>query len=207
MIQVLIVEDQRMTRETIEGYFCKEEGYHVCGLLDHASQVEAFCDCVPVNLVIMDVCTEGKMNGFEAARILKQKYPSIKVIIVTSMIDCGFLECARAANIDSMWYKDVSRDDLMCVVKRTMDGQSVLPDHTPEVQIGNARSVEFTKGEIRVLRLLVEGLTYKEIAQQLDVAPDTVKEHVSNMLSKTGYTSKLRLATEVIAKKWIVPGL
>lgn len=207
MIRVLIVEDQRMTRETIEGYFHRQDGYYVCGLLDRASQVENFCDCVPVNLIIMDVCTEGDMNGFEAAKILKQKHPSIKIIIVTSMIDSGFLEHARMAEVDSMWYKDESGSDLMWVVKRTMDGESVFPDHTPEVRIGNAKSVEFTKGEIRVLRLLVEGLTYKEIAERLDIAPDTVKEHVSNMLSKTGYTSKLRLATEVIAKKWIVPGL
>ena len=207
MIQVLIVEDQRMARETMEEYFHRQDGYHVCGLLDRASQVEAFCDCVPVNLVIMDVCTQGDINGFEEAGILKQKYPSIKVIIVTSMIDTGFLEHARVANVDSMWYKDESASELMCVVKRTMDGESVFPDHTPEVRIGNAKGVEFTKGEIRVLRLLVEGLTYREIAERLDIAPDTVKEHVSNMLSKTGYTSKLRLATEVIAKKWIVPGL
>ena len=95
----------------------------------------------------------------------------------------------------------------MSVIERTMKGESVYPDKVPEITIGYAVNYDFTKGEIRVLRLLVQGKTYKEIAAELNISPDTVKEHVSNMLSKTGFKSKLQLTIEVISKKMIVPNM
>ena len=94
----------------------------------------------------------------------------------------------------------------MTVVERTMNGQSVYPDRTPEVMIGNASSYEFTEAELKVLRLLVEGMTYKEIAQTLDVSAETVKSQVSSMLQKTGFASKTKLAAMVMSKRLIVNG-
>ena len=87
----------------------------------------------------------------------------------------------------------------MEVVDRTMDGESVYPDRTPQVILGNATSYEFSEAEVRVLRLLVEGMTYKQMADALGITVDTVKAHVSSMLSKTGFTSKTKLAAVVIS--------
>ena len=92
------------------------------------------------------------------------------------------------------------------MVDRTMDGESVYPDRTPQVILGNATSYEFSEAEVRVLRLLVEGMTYKQMADALGITVDTVKAHVSSMLSKTGFTSKTKLAAVVISKKLIVNG-
>ena len=103
-------------------------------------------------------------------------------------------------------FKDVSAEELLSVIKRTIDGESVYPDKMPEIPVGNATSYEFSDAEIRVLRLLVEGMTYKEMAQELCVTPDCVKAHVSSMLSKTGYSSKTKLAAVVTSKKLIVNG-
>ena len=63
----------------------------------------------------------------------------------------------------------------MEVVRRTMEGESVYPDKTPKVMIGNASCYEFTEAEIRVLRLLVEGMTYRQMAEVLKVSPDCIK--------------------------------
>ena len=154
----------------------------------------------------MDVCTENDESGFEAAKILKERFPNIKIIIVTSMLDVDYLDRAREVGADSIWFKDASRIELMTVVERTMNGQSVYPDRTPEVMIGNASSYEFTEAELKVLRLLVEGMTYKEIAQTLDVSAETVKSQVSSMLQKTGFASKTKLAAMVMSKRLIVNG-
>ena len=87
-----------------------------------------------------------------------------------------------------------------------MRGESVYPDKAPEVRIGNIKSSDFTEKEIRVLRLMVEGMTYKEMAEQLHVTTDCVKKHISSMLSKTGNSSKTKLIAMVVSKRLIVNG-
>ncbi len=206
MINVLIVEDQRMMRESMENYIRQSEGYSLAGSIAGASLAEKCCASNPVDLVLMDVCTEHDESGFEATRILKARFPNIKVIIVTSMLDAGYLNRAREVGADSIWFKDVSQVELMTVVERTMNGESVYPDKTPEVRIGNASSYEFTEAEIKVLRLLVEGMTYKEMANALNVSVETVKSQVGSMLQKTGFSSKTKLAAMVMSKRLIVNG-
>ena len=206
MINVLIVEDQRMMRETMEIYIKQSEGYMLAGSIPGAGFAEKFCAQNAVDLILMDVCTENDESGFEATKKIKERFPKIKVIIVTSMLDSSYLDRAKEVGADSIWFKDAGRKELMTVVERTVDGESVYPDKTPPVMIGNAISYEFTKSEIKVLHLLVEGMTYSEMAQALGVSVETVKSHVSNMLSKTGFTSKTKLAAIVISKRLIVNG-
>lgn len=206
MINVLIVEDQRMMRETMENYIKQSLGYQLAGSIAGAGLAEKSCASRQVDLVLMDVCTEHDESGFEATRILKARFPRIKVIIVTSMLDADYLSRAREVGADSIWFKDVSQEELMTVVERTMNGESVYPDKMPQVMIGNASSYEFTEAELKVLRVLVEGMTYKEMADALHVSVETVKSQVGSMLQKTGFTSKTKLAAMVMSKRLIVNG-
>ena len=206
MKNVLIVEDQRMARESMESYIRKSGQYLLVDSIANAALAEMCCTRQPVDLVLMDVCTENDESGFEATKRIKTRFPDIKVIIVTSMLDCGYLARAREVGADSIWFKDVSRDELMAVVERTMNGESVFPYKTPEVRLGNTTNYEFSEAELRVLRLLVEGMTYRQMAEALGVTVDTVKAHVSSMLSKTGFSSKTKLAAVVISKRLIVNG-
>lgn len=206
MIKVLVVEDQRMMRETMEAYVKETEGYHLAGSLSAASDAVKFCAVNPVDIVFMDVCTENDESGFDATEALKARFPKIKVIIVTSMLDADYLNRAREVGADSIYFKDVSQTELMKVARLTMSGQSVYPEKMPEVRIGNIKSSEFTEAEIKVLRLLVEGMTYREMADKLGVSTDCVKKHISSMLSKTGYPSKTKLTAMVVSKRLIVNG-
>ncbi len=206
MFNVLIIEDQRMMREIMETYITQAEGYHLSGSFPAAGDAEKFCALNPVDLVLMDVCTENDESGFAATQAIKARFPKIKVIIVTSILDAGYLNRAREVGADSIYFKDVSQTELMNVVERTMMGESVYPDKTPEVRIGNIKSSEFTEAEIRVLHLMVEGMTYKGMAEELGVTTDCVKKHISSMLSKTGYTSKTKLTAMVVSKRLIVNG-
>lgn len=206
MKHVLIVEDQRMTRESMESYIRQSGRYRLVDSIANAGLAELCCARQSVDLVLMDVCTENDESGFEATRKIKSRFPGTKVIIVTSMLDCGYLTRAREVGADSIWFKDASQDELMSVVERTMNGESVYPDKTPQVRLGNTTSYEFSEAELRVLRLLVEGMTYRQMADALGVSVDTVKAHISSMLSKTGFSSKTKLAAVVISKRLIVNG-
>ena len=131
----------------------------------------------------------------------------IKIIIITSMAEVSYLERARAAGVDSFWYKDVSPEALIDVIDRTMAGEHLFPDKTPKVKLGLADSTDLTRKEIEVLRLVCEGLEYSVIAEKLNITERTVKFHVSNILSKTGFPNKTRLAIAVTKQKFIIPTL
>lgn len=207
MKQVLIVEDQRMPRENMERMLSDSGRYALVASVNGADIAFAICTRRPVDLILMDVCTAGNKDGIEAAEEIKKKFPNIKIIIVTSMVEVSYLERAKAAGVDSFWYKDISPEALIEVIDRTMEGEHIFPDKTPKVKLGLADSTDLTAKEIKVLRLVCEGMEYSEIAEKLNISERTVKYHVSNILSKTGYANKTRLAIAVTNQKFIIPKL
>lgn len=206
MIRVLIVEDQRLMRETLESYIRRAEGYTVAGWLERASRAKDFCRVNPVELVLMDVCTENDESGFTATQEIKARYPEIRVVVVTSMLDFTYLTRAREVGAEGFWYKDATEAELMRVIDAVMHGETVYPDKPPKVTVGIASSYDFSEGELRVLRRLVEGDSYTEIAERLNISPETVKTHVSHMLQKTGFKSKTQLVAQIIKKNIVVNG-
>ena len=178
MIRVMIVEDQKLVRSLLESYIQNEDGYQLAVSIPGAAEAPILCNTEDIDLVLMDVQTEHR--------------------------DCAVLEEAKKAGADSLWYKDGDEGTLMEVVRRTMAGEHIFPDAPPSVEIGTAMSAEFTKGEMKVLRCLVRGLSYNEIAKELGIEPSTVKFHVINMLQKTNLENKLQLAIAATEAKLVV---
>lgn len=204
MINVLIVEDQNTIRSLLEMYVEQNKNYTVLASLSDASLAPQMCDSEKIDLVLMDVLTDNDESGLDATRIIKSNHPEIKVIVVTSLLDGEVLNKAREVGADSLWYKDVSESELMDIVKRTMRGESIFPDTPPVVSVGNSFNYKFTKKEIEVLRYIVKGMTYSQIAENMGVDVPAIKYHVSNMLQKTGFRDKLQLALAVQKSKIIV---
>ena len=152
----------------------------------------------------MDVQTERRENGLAAVEKIKAGHPEIKIVVVTSLVDCEVLRRAREAGADSLWYKDTDEELLMEAVRRTMAGEHIFPDAPPVVEVGTARSTEFTNAEMKVLRCLVRGMSYGAIAGALGIEVTTVKYHVSNMLQKTNLENKLQLAITASEAKLVV---
>ena len=196
-MRVMIVEDQNMIRSLLESYFRAEDGYRIEASISGAKQAVEICRTSPINLILMDVQTERRENGLVAVRQIKALHPSIKIVVVTSLIDGAVLDEAKAAGADSLWYKDSAENRLMEVVRQTMAGEHIFPDAPPTVEIGMAKSTEFTKTELKVLRYLLQGLSYTRIAAEMGCEMSTVKFHVANMLQKTGLENKLQLALAV----------
>ena len=203
MKKVLIVEDQRMPRENMERILLDSGKYKLCASVNGADVALAVCRREKIDLILMDVCTAGNKDGIEAAAEIKAEFPDIKIIIVTSMVEVGYLKRAREAKADSFWYKDISPEKLIDVIEETMAGEHIFPDAPPTVEIGMAKSTEFTKTELKVLRHLMRGLSYTRIAAEMGCEMSTVKFHVANMLQKTGLENKLQLALAVSDVKLI----
>ena len=202
-MRVMIVEDQPMIRSLLESYFRTEDGHRIVASIPGAKQAIGVCRVSAVDLILMDVQTQHRENGLTAVREIKAMHPKIKIVVVTSLIDSAILEEAKATGADSLWYKDSTKNRLMEVVRQTMAGEHIFPDAPPTVEIGRAKSTEFTKTELKVLRYLLRGLSYTRIASEIGVEMSTVKFHVSNMLQKTGLENKLQLALAVSELKMI----
>lgn len=205
MINVLIVEDQKMSREYMENYIKESGRYAIRASIANAASAKMYCIGKQVDLILMDVCTEHDENGIEETKLIKKSYPEIKIIIVTSMLECSFIARAQEAGADSFWYKDSTAVELIDVMDRTVNGENVYPDKTPDVRIGLIKSCEFTASELKVLRLVVEGMSYEEMAVQLGVSVSAIRYHITNMLQKTGYPNKTRLAIAAANKSFIIP--
>ena len=106
------------------------------------------------------------------------------------------MERAKEIGIDSFWYKEASEETILNIIRRTLEGESIYPEATPIIQLGLARSTEFTPREIQVLRLLTTGAGNEDIANQLDISLNTVKTHVQHLMDKTGFISRTQLAIQ-----------
>ena len=141
MTNVLIVDDERIEREGLKYLLSMKEKtdgkYTLAGAIKDAANAEIYCASGKVDLIIMDVCTVNEHSGITATKEIKSKYPDIKIIIVTSAPDYRFIEKAREARADSFWYKEFGDEELIDVMDKTMNGENVYPDSTPDVQIGN----------------------------------------------------------------------
>lgn len=194
MTRVLIVEDDPMARKLLEIFVSESEKYTVAHAIDSASMAELYCLTNPIDLILMDVCTAMNANGLDAAAKIKKSFPHIKVIIMTSQPECSFIDRARSIGVDSFWYKESTAEKVIEVMDRTMNGESVYPDTTPTLQLGSAKSSEFSAKELEVLRELISGESDAVIADRLHMSLRTVKAHIQTMRDKTGFRNRTELA-------------
>ena len=194
MIQVMIVEDDPMAQKLLEIFVSENSGYQVAHIIESAAMAEFYCMTHQIDLILMDVCTAMNVSGLEAAEKIKSRFPNIKIIIITSQPECSFIDRARAAGVESFWYKTASAEEILTVMDRTMAGERIYPDNTPSLKLGVADSDKFSERELEVLRLVVAGETDAAIAEKLFMSVRTVKQHIQTMRDKTGFRNRTELA-------------
>lgn len=192
--KVLIVEDQMMPRKLFEQYVSLSKNFEVAQTFEDADNAVIYCLRNKPDLILMDVMTKGGCNGLVAAEKIKKSNPDIKIIIVTSMPEISWIEKAKEIGVESFWYKDVSEEPIISLMEKTMEGEKIYPDSTPNVAFGNIDSSKLTDREQDILRQMVVGATNQEIADKLFISVPAVKKHIQSMLEKTGFKNRTELA-------------
>lgn len=191
---VMIVEDQQMPKALFSYFIESSDKFYLEVAIENASVADIICECTPVDLILMDVVTENGESGLEAAKKIKEKFPKIKIIIVTSMPECSYIKRAKKIGIEGFWYKEVNEQPIISLMEKVMNGEIIYPNKPQPVKMGLAISTEFTEKELEILRLMTGGYTNIEIANKLSVSPGVIKNHVADMLLKTGFRSRTQLA-------------
>ena len=203
MTTLLIVEDHKSMCEAIAAAFAATGRFTVLGDVPSAGLAEVFCERLHPDLILMDVCTEGGASGITATRQLKEKFPAIKILVMTAFDELSYLPRAKAAGADGFVYKSKSLQYFIQAADRIVAGETSFPEPlTIPVPQGK---IPLTDREMEVLRLVCKHMTNKEIAEELFISENTVKFHKKNMLDKTGFKNSMDLAFYMISKGWINP--
>ncbi len=203
MIKVLIVDDHKIVRDSFIKMFSEMPDFSVVGEIPNASYAEAFCQQQHPELVLLDICTEANASGLDATKHLRQRFPALKIIVMSGFDEISYARRAREAGADAFIDKSKSLDFFKEIVLKVMNGQTYFPK--PRTIPMPQGEVPLTDREMEVLQLLCKHKSRKEIAKELYISEMTVKRHVANMLKKTGFNDSVELAFYMISNGWINP--
>ena len=192
-MKVIICEDQALVRDGLELILKLEKDIQVVGLAqDGAEALELVARTSP-DLVLMDLQMPG-MNGVEATRHIRARYPETKVLVLTTFDNDAWVNDAIRAGADGYLLKDSRRTQVLEAIRGTVKGKSYLdPSISGKLLNQLAQKQEqpetiitekLTKREVEVLRLMARGLSNPEIAQKLHLSEGTVRNHVSAIFTK-----------------------
>lgn len=206
MIKTVVAEDNLYMLNHFVNMLTSDGEFEIVGAFKDAFEAEKFCEEDEVDLVLMDVQTQHNHSGITAGERIR-KNGSTKVLVVTSLIDPDVLERAKNGAADSLWYKDHGDSELVEVIKRTMSGEHIFPDDSPSVELNNMLSSELSARQVQILRLFVQGETYDEIADELNITKSGVRWNLEQIVERGGFKNKHELIAAVIENKLIVTTL
>jgi len=203
VIKVLIVDDHESMCDSLSITLERTGSFSVVGKLSRADHAELYCEKLRPDLIFMDVCTEDGASGLEATKKIRQRFPEIKIIVMTGFDEITYAPRAKEAGAHAFVFKSKSLDYFSQVALGVIEGKTFYPEaKVIPMPMGEA---PLTEREMEVLRLLCKHMTGKEIAEELYISENTVKYHKANMLAKTGFKKAVDLAFYMISKGWINP--
>lgn len=206
MINTILVEDDLYIQKHFAERLKSNRDFRLVGVYRDAFEAERNCSG-SIHLILMDVQTQHKHSGLAAAQRIKKAFPNIKIVVVTSLVDPEVLSKAKNGAADSLWYKDHGTGELLDVIKRTLDGESVFPSFSPSVEMEKAMSEDFSPRQLDILRLYIRGLTYQEIADKIGISKNGVRWNLDDMVEKGGFENREALVATAIENKLMVTTL
>ena len=202
LISILIVDDHEVVRNGLRAYIDTLPEFQVIGeAVSGEEAVQMVSEYIP-DIVLLDLILPG-MDGVETTRQVKQISPRTQVVVLTSYYEDAHIFPALKAGAISYILKDMKMDKLAEVLRRAIQGEVTLHPRVAARVLQNIRTenseeqplfTELTDRELDVLKLIANGLTNSQIADKLVISENTVKGHVSNILSKLHLADRTQVA-------------
>lgn len=183
MYNIIVIDDHKMLREMIAETL-STRGFYVVATSGDAKNSVSLCEKFKPDLILMDICTENNSSGLAYSKIIKENFPSVKIILMTSVPDLTFIDKAKANNVDSFIYKNISSNSLITTIQNTIDGYSLYPNsNSPKSNISDVLK-DLTDTELSVLTEYCKTLDRNEVVKRLGISVRTLKSHISSIYGK-----------------------
>ncbi len=205
----MLVDDHTMVRRGLATFLKVFDDLQLAGEAENGAAAIQLCAEVLPDVILMDMVMP-EMDGATATRAIRQQFPQVQVIALTSFKEGELIKNALEAGAIGYLLKDVSADELARAIRAAHAGRATLSPEAAQalVQTANqppAPGLDLTEREREVLTLMIEGLNNTQIAGKLTVSPSTIKSHVSNILSKLGVASRTEAVTLALRNKLFTP--
>jgi DNA-binding NarL/FixJ family response regulator len=219
-IQIVVVDDHPFFREGLRNVFAGEEDVVVIGEAGDGEEAVATAKSINPDVVLMDI-NLPKLNGLEAMQRIKRMRPDINIVMLTAYHDEEQVYHAIRSGASAYHSKDVSPHLLVRTIREVASGYYVVDDETlTEDEIGKWLLAKFqqfggelhlderflsplSQREMEILRLVVKGMSNKEIAYHLGISHQTVKNHITAILSKLGVADRTQAAVYALRRGWV----
>jgi NarL family two-component system response regulator LiaR len=202
-IRILIVDDHKVVRKGLRTFIAVHDDLELVGEAGNGEEAIEQCAALQPDVVLMDL-KMPVMDGPTAIRHIRERFPEIKIVALTSFDDDTMAQRALKAGAIGYLFKDVEEDELMAAIRFAHLGQSIVAPEAMRALLASSLtdddySVGLTVREQETLDLVARGMTNPEIADKLMISVSTVNFHVHNVLDKLG--AKTRTEAVVIAAR------
>ncbi|MEC3842100.1 response regulator transcription factor [Bacillus amyloliquefaciens] len=206
-MNVMIADDQSIVREGLKMILSLHEGIEVSGEASCGEEVLNLLPQTETDVILMDIRMPG-MNGIEATKAVKARYPSVKVIILTTFEDGHYIFAGLKSGADGYILKDADSDEIVASLQAVCEGNMML---NPKVTVQVVKALNhmdipavqerpklnlteiLTPRELDVAKHIMEGKSNKRIAADLFLTEGTVKNYVSRILDKLEVSNRTEL--------------
>lgn len=198
MINIVIVDDDALIRESLKIILSMNENLNIIGTFDNALKAMDECKNQPIDIVLLDV-RMPIINGVEATKEFV-KFKNTKVIILTTFDEDEYVREGIRNGASGYLLKNTPPEEIVDAINLVYRGNNVygreIIDKLKE-SLENKTSIDrtlFTERELQIMELISEGLSNKEISNRLFISEGTVKNYISSILSKTSLNHRTQIA-------------
>ncbi len=210
-IRVLIADDHSMVRAGLATFIKVKSDLELVGEARNGQDALRQCEQIQPDVILMDLVMP-RMDGVTATQAIRERWPRVQIIALTSFKDKKMVHDALRAGAISYLLKDVSVDELAEAIRAAHAGRPTLAPEATQALIEGALAAregprpghDLTPREYEVLALMVEGLNNPQIGERLVISVTTVRSHVSSIFSKLGVSNRAEAITLALRNKLVI---
>lgn len=219
MIKIMIADDQKLIRQSLRIVLNHQEDFTVTNIVSDGKEVLETIELSKPDIILMDI-RMPIMNGVECTKIIKNQYPEIKIIVLTTFDDDEYVLQALRDGASGYLLKGISMEELISAIRKVYEGETMLnAEITSKVvtlfskiaktnyisQVNNEKAEQLGVTELKIVKLIGSGLSNKEISASIFLSEGTIRNDISTILKKLELRDRTQLAIWAIQTGLIQP--